>query len=74
MAPGELSLFRYLRRQLDNATGAEGLRQFKTAFGPRWETLYLAAPNRLSLVLGAVDIVREITRQEKRPTPGHQRP
>ncbi|WP_298491478.1 phosphatidylglycerol lysyltransferase domain-containing protein [uncultured Maritimibacter sp.] len=74
VAPGELSLFRYLRRQLDNATGAEGLRQFKTAFGPRWETLYLAAPNRLSLVLGAVDIVREITRQEKRPTPGHQRP
>ena len=71
VAAGEPPLFQRLRRHLDDATGAEGLRQFKTAFGPRWETLYLAAPDRPSLTLGAVDIVREITRQEKPPAPRH---
>lgn len=57
---GEPPLFARLRALLDRASGAEGLRQFKSAFAPRWETLYLAAPSRTSLILGAIDIVREI--------------
>ncbi|MEC7764022.1 MAG: phosphatidylglycerol lysyltransferase domain-containing protein [Pseudomonadota bacterium] len=60
--PGEPRLFAHLRDLLDRATGAGGLRQFKAAFGPRWETLYLAAPNRTALILGALDIMREILR------------
>lgn len=60
--PGEPVLFARLRHLLDRATGAGGLRQFKSAFGPRWETLYLAAPTRTALILGALDIIREILR------------
>ena len=60
--PGEPVLFARLRHLLDRATGAGGLRQFKSAFGPQWETLYLAAPTRTALILGALDIIREILR------------
>jgi phosphatidylglycerol lysyltransferase len=59
---GEPALFTRLRALLDHATGAAGLRQFKSAFAPEWETLYLAAPARTALALGALDITREILR------------
>ncbi|WP_288928521.1 phosphatidylglycerol lysyltransferase domain-containing protein [uncultured Maritimibacter sp.] len=59
---GEPALFTRLRALLDHATGAAGLRQFKSAFAPEWETLYLAAPTRAALALGALDITREILR------------
>lgn len=55
-----------LRAALDTASGAEGLRQFKSAFAPSWETLYMAAPTRAALVLGSLDIIREITRDRTR--------
>jgi phosphatidylglycerol lysyltransferase len=67
--PGEPRLFTALRRLLDRATGAGGLRQFKAAFDPRWETLYLAAPSRTALLLGALDITREILRRPATPGP-----
>lgn len=51
-----------LRDRLESASGAGGLRQFKQAFAPSWETLYIAAPSRASLVAGALDVTREITR------------
>jgi len=51
-----------LRSALDKITGAAGLRQFKAAFDPCWETLYMAAPTRRALVLGALDVMREIAR------------
>ncbi|MCT8329057.1 phosphatidylglycerol lysyltransferase domain-containing protein [Albidovulum sediminis] len=38
------------------ARGSAGLRQFKTAFGPRHRTLYLAAPGRLALLRAAVEL------------------
>lgn len=52
---------RLLRRQLEAASGASGLRQFKQAFAPDWETLYIAAPGRAALAVGALDVAREIT-------------
>nr|WP_255553690.1 phosphatidylglycerol lysyltransferase domain-containing protein [Maritimibacter sp. DP1N21-5] len=70
---GEPRILRRLRRALDGASGAEGLRQFKAAFAPTWETLYLSAPTRAALVLGAIDILREITLREDRSHPA-QRP
>ncbi len=56
----------WLRAALDKATGADGLRQFKTTFAPKWETLYMAAPTRAALVLGAIDVTREIMRDARR--------
>lgn len=58
-----------LRERLDTVTGAAGLRQFKSAFGPRWETLYFAAPTKSALALAALDVYREI----KRPPPTSRR-
>ncbi len=37
-----------------------GLAQFKSAFVPQWQTLYLAAPHRLGLVLSGAEIAREV--------------
>ncbi|MGH1369340.1 MAG: phosphatidylglycerol lysyltransferase domain-containing protein [Maritimibacter sp.] len=64
-AANEPALFAKLRNHLDGVTGAGGLRQFKSAFGPNWETLYFAAPTKAALLLAAVDILREITRPPK---------
>ncbi|MBT2132176.1 phosphatidylglycerol lysyltransferase domain-containing protein [Aliiroseovarius lamellibrachiae] len=60
--PGEPKIFHYLRHTLDKISGASGLRQFKTSFAPNWETLYVSAPTRLGLLLGALDVTREISR------------
>lgn len=57
---------RWLRARLRTAAGGPGLQQFKAAFGPRWQTLYIAAPGRMALALGALDILREITRGGQR--------
>ena len=46
-------------------TGAAGLKQFKSSFAPRWEPLYIAAPNRLSLTLSGIDITDRITRPRR---------
>ncbi|MGB3147156.1 MAG: phosphatidylglycerol lysyltransferase domain-containing protein, partial [Paracoccaceae bacterium] len=40
--------------------GTAGLRQFKASFAPRRSRLYLAAPTRLALTLGAFEIWRAI--------------
>ena len=42
--------------------GAAGLRQFKSAFAPNWQTLYLAAPNTAALTLAAASISHAIRR------------
>lgn len=57
----EPELFHRLRDRIDRISGAEGLRQFKSCFGPNWEVLYIAAPSRAGLLLGAVDVMREIS-------------
>ncbi|WP_299736217.1 phosphatidylglycerol lysyltransferase domain-containing protein [uncultured Roseobacter sp.] len=41
---------------------AKGLYQFKSAFAPRWKPLYMAAPGRFGLCIGAVDLLREVLR------------
>ncbi len=61
----EAALFRALRAGLDRIGGATGLRQFKTSFAPQWEVLYLSAPTRLGLVLGVLDVIREIARPRR---------
>lgn len=67
-SPAEPRLLAWVRRHLARASGAPGLRQFKSAFAPSWERLYAAAPNRLGLALAALDLGREIAR------PVHRRP
>ena len=37
-----------------------GLAQFKAAFVPRWQTLYLAAPGRTALAIAGAEIAREV--------------
>ena len=50
----------------------QGLVQFKSAFAPNWQTLYLAAPNRLGLVLSGAEIAREVLRPRLLPPAIHQ--
>jgi phosphatidylglycerol lysyltransferase len=52
---------RRIARGATRRAGA-GLYQFKSAFAPRWERLYLAAPRRPDLVLAAIEIRRAILR------------
>lgn len=68
--PREPALFSSLRARLDEASGGAGLRQFKACFAPRWERLYLAAPNRLALAFAAIDIARRIARPRPLPQLG----
>ncbi|MGH1413409.1 MAG: phosphatidylglycerol lysyltransferase domain-containing protein [Pelagimonas sp.] len=35
---------------------SSGLSRFKASFSPSWRSLYIAAPNRISLLLGAIDL------------------
>lgn len=51
-----------LAARIDRSTGAAGLGRFKSAFAPRWEPLYLAAPGPLGLTLAGLDLVDRITR------------
>lgn len=44
-----------------------GLLQFKTAFAPAWQPLYLAAPHRPALALAACEIARAIARPSPLP-------
>lgn len=56
-----------LNHCVQNASGANGLRQFKASFSPNWQTLYMATPNRLQFCIAAFDIARKIT--QKPPAP-----
>lgn len=58
------------RRMVREATrrAGAGLMQFKSAFAPRWERLYIAAPRRPDLALAALEIRKAILR------PGPLRP
>ena len=64
-----------LCRVIDRATGATGLRQFKTTFAPQWRPLYLAARSPAALAVAAVDIALAITRPGPvlSAGPGHRR-
>jgi phosphatidylglycerol lysyltransferase len=48
--------------RLGKVVAAGGLKRFKASFAPRWEPLYLVAPNRVALAVSAVDLVDRITR------------
>jgi phosphatidylglycerol lysyltransferase len=47
--------------------GSVGLGQFKSAFAPRWRPLYVAAPSRLALVIGGLELARAILRPAALP-------
>lgn len=49
------------------SVGGTGLEQFKQSFAPRWRKLYIAAPGRLSLVLGGLELARAILRPAPLP-------
>ena len=49
--------------------GGDGLRRFKSAFAPSWETLYAAAPGRVSLALGLWDVFWRVHRPRPLPLP-----
>jgi len=55
LLPQHLSAF------LHRNSGAAGLLQFKSAFAPRWESRYISGPNRLTLIIGWLAILRQIT-------------
>ncbi len=51
-----------LRARLMRLAGGDGLRRFKTSFAPNWQTLYAAAPGRVSLLLGLAAVLARIRR------------
>jgi phosphatidylglycerol lysyltransferase len=53
---------RALRRALLSASGGPGLTQFKAAFAPRFEPLYIAAPSLPGLALAAADLALAVWR------------
>ena len=55
-----VKLAQYVVRQ----SGGAGLRQFKSNFRPRWQSLYAAAPNRAVLAVGLADITRAVHRPD----------
>lgn len=42
--------------------GSVGLAQFKSAFAPRWRPMYVAAPSRLALLIGGLEVARAVLR------------
>ncbi|MEZ5715183.1 MAG: phosphatidylglycerol lysyltransferase domain-containing protein [Paracoccaceae bacterium] len=67
-APGPLE--RRLRAAVFTAAGGAGLAQFKLSFAPRLEPLYLAAPTRTGLILGAADLAFSV-RRDGASNPAH---
>ncbi|WP_141102039.1 phosphatidylglycerol lysyltransferase domain-containing protein [Oceanicola sp. 22II-s10i] len=60
-----------LRAEIAQRSGGAGLIRFKSAFAPRCEPLYAAAPTRAGLALALADLARAIraTSTEPRPSP-----
>lgn len=52
-------LWRGLALRMVSLSSDARLRQFKSGFAPRWSPLYLAAPSRYALIVGALDVTRE---------------
>lgn len=57
---GTSALWRWTAQKAVMLAGGSGLRQFKSAFAPRWVPRYAAAPTWMSLVIGLADIARVI--------------
>jgi phosphatidylglycerol lysyltransferase len=57
--PGS-AFFRWAARVAIIKAGGTGLRQFKSAFSPRWSARYAAAPTPFALAIGLADIAREV--------------
>lgn len=53
-------IWRWLSMQVVARAGGPGLRQFKSAFAPRWVPRYAAAPGPLRLAIGLADVAREV--------------
>ncbi|SLN46449.1 Phosphatidylglycerol lysyltransferase [Aquimixticola soesokkakensis] len=56
-----------IRQKFLNKSNAAGLKRFKAAFAPNWETLYICAPNTLALAVASVDILRRVTARARHP-------
>jgi phosphatidylglycerol lysyltransferase len=55
-------IYRWAAAQIVTWAGGPGLRQFKSAFGPRWMPLYAAAPSPLSLSIVLADVALSVLR------------
>ena len=62
------AITRWLRKRFLSRSGAAGLRRFKSAFAPHWETLYLVAPTHVTLVVAGMDVLRRVTAPPPKPT------
>ncbi|TMV89724.1 DUF2156 domain-containing protein [Thioclava sp. BHET1] len=51
---------RHVWQRAERMAGAAGLRQFKLGFAPHLSPRYMGAPTRASLLLGGLDIARQI--------------
>lgn len=58
------AIWRAVARQMVHRSGGPGLRQFKSAFHPRWQPLYAAAPSYAALTLGLADIAHAVHRPD----------
>ncbi|MGX9354337.1 phosphatidylglycerol lysyltransferase domain-containing protein [Roseobacteraceae bacterium S113] len=47
-------------RLIETVSGGAGLRQFKSSFAPDWERRFVAAPNRIIMLLALADMARAI--------------
>ncbi|MGD1884192.1 MAG: phosphatidylglycerol lysyltransferase domain-containing protein [Paracoccaceae bacterium] len=56
------AFWRWASFKLAHYIKADGLRQFKSSFGPTWRPRYAAAPNSAQLVIGLCDVAKEVLR------------
>lgn len=66
--------WRWVARAVVTRSGGPGLRQFKSAFAPRWSARYAAAPNGPQLLLGLADLTQEILEPRPLPAPKSNKP
>ncbi|MBY5932665.1 DUF2156 domain-containing protein [Tateyamaria omphalii] len=70
------AIWRWAAERAVIQAGGTGLRQFKSAFAPRWVPRYAAAPTWAALALGLADVARTIRAPDPLPAananPAHQ--
>ncbi len=62
--PADRGLAAQVRRRSRLSGGTAGLVQFKSAFAPTWQPLYLVAPGYLAMCVAVLDLVRNIHQPE----------
>lgn len=66
---GEHRFLSHIRSHIARRSGGDGLTRFKESFAPRRVPLYMAAPSRASLILGAIDLALAMRRPAETADP-----